>query len=553
MKIALAQINTTVGDIAGNRERALSVYEQAKSQGADLVVFPELTTTGYPPKDLLDHRSFIDANLESVEQFALATAGEGNPGMILGYVERHDAEGGKELFNAAALIDGGKIISSHQKSLLPTYDVFDETRHFQPAHEISTAVFRGTRIAITICEDFWNDRLYWRRRAYLIDPIEKLAGENPDLMITIAASPYAVGKPSIRAGMYSLATARYGVPLIHVNQVGGNDSLIFDGRSNAWGADGRIVAQAKSFEEDLVLVDIEKETAGTKATSSLPPSEEEANEDIYGALRLGVRDYVAKCGFSQVAIALSGGIDSALTAVLAVDALGPEAVMGVAMPSEFSSDHSVSDAEQLAQNLGIDFHVLPIRTLYDDYMESLKPIFKDSPFGVAEENIQARIRGNLMMAISNKFGWLVLTTGNKSELAVGYCTLYGDMCGGLAVLSDLLKTRVFSLSRWINRTEERIPVSTIEKPPSAELRPGQLDSDSLPDYADLDPIVEAYIERHEHSREIIAAGADEATVKRVIQMIDRNEYKRQQLPIGLKVTDKAFGIGRRMPIARGEW
>lgn len=548
MKIALAQINTTVGALEGNVRKIADNYERAAREGADLVVFPELAVTGYPPKDLLDQPSFIEANLRALEGLARETNTLGRAGLIAGFVDREEKDAGKGIYNAAAVIDSGRIVSRHRKSLLPTYDVFDEARHFDPATAVKLAEFRGCKIALTICEDFWNDRLYWKRRLYAFDPVEALAEQGPDLMITIAASPYWVGKPTIRAEMYSLASSRYKIPLVHVNQIGGNDNLIFDGNSNVWGSDGKLVHQMASFAEDLRVVGIDRETKGKAAPTAMPDIEQ-----IYHALVLGIRDYVGKCGFKHALIGLSGGIDSALTAALAVDALGAEFVTGVAMPSEFSSSHSVDDAHALAKNFGIQFHVVAIKDVYDIFIRELKPIFKDLPFGLAEENLQARIRGNILMTISNKFGWLVLTTGNKSELATGYCTLYGDMSGGLAVLSDLVKTRVYELARWINRNGERIPANSIEKPPSAELRPGQLDSDSLPPYDILDPIVQAYVEERLHMNEIIARGNDPDLVRRVIRMIDRNEYKRQQMPVGLKVTGKAFGSGRRMPIARGEW
>lgn len=548
MKIALAQINSTVGAVPDNTRRILEWIDRAAEKGADLVVFPELAVTGYPPNDLLEHRSLTQASLDALQKIAESTSGEGRPGVIVGYLDRNEDEGGKTLYNAAALLAEGRIVSRHTKSLLPTYDVFDEARYFEPAAEVHTTEFRGHRLAVTICEDFWNDRLYWKRRSYLFDPVEELAKESPDLMITISASPFWIGKARIRDEMYSAATKRYGIPLVHLNMVAGNDSLVFDGRSNVWGADGRKLAEAKAFEEELKIVDLDN---GSPAEAIAPDLDE--NEEIYRALILGVKDYVRKCGFKHVLIGLSGGIDSALTAALAVDALGPEAVTGVAMPSEFSSEHSVTDAKKLAENLGIRFHVLPIKPIYEEFIQTLDPMFKGTGFNVAEENIQARTRGTLLMALSNKFDWLVLTTGNKSELAVGYCTLYGDMSGGLAVISDLLKTRVYALSRWMNRDGEKIPVDTIEKPPSAELRPGQLDSDSLPPYDVLDPIVEAYVEKHLHAREIIEAGGDPEIVSRIVRMIDRNEYKRQQAAPGIKITTKAFGIGRRMPIARGDW
>ncbi len=554
MRIALAQINTTVGAASENARKIIETYHRAAALGAELVVFPELAITGYPPRDLLEQPAFIDANLAALDTIAEATKSNGNksPGLIVGYVHRREGGEGKDLHNAAALIENGRIVSRHFKMLLPTYDVFDEARHFEPAKSVQCAEFRGTKIALTICEDFWNDRLYWRKRIYPIDPVEQLAAQKPDLMITISASPYWLGKPKLRAEMYSVATKRYGVPLVHVNLVGGNDSLIFDGRSNAWGADGRLLHQSPSCIEDLAIVDLQKEGLAEAKRLPVPLFEGNSDEEVYDALCLGIRDYVGKCGFKRVLIGLSGGIDSALTAALAADALGPEAVVGVSMPSQFSSDHSLGDAEALAKNLGIEYKSLPIQPIFDRFMETLSPVFAGTPFGLAEENLQARIRGNLLMSLSNKFGWLVLTTGNKSELAMGYCTLYGDMSGGLAVISDVFKTRVYSLSRWVNRERERIPKSSIEKPPSAELRPNQLDTDSLPPYEILDPIIEAYVERHLDANQIATMGNDPDLVKRIIRSIERNEYKRQQAPLGLKVTGKAFGPGRRMPIARGD-
>ena len=555
MKIALGQINTTVGAIDQNKQKVLESLERARRAGAELLVLPELAITGYPPKDLLDNPWFVDANLKALDDIIAATAAEGQPGILVGYVERRSDEGGKGLYNAAALIDRGKLLSRHFKTLLPTYDVFDEARHFQPADCVELGCFRGRRLAITICEDFWNDRLYWRRRSYAIDPVEQLASQSPDLMITISASPYCLGKPALRAEMYALASKRLKIPLVHVNLVGGNDNLIFDGQSNVWGKDGGLIAQASPFAEDFLVVEVD---GGTVADPSAPGSGNSAGdrsaqecEEIYAALTLGVRDYTSKCGFERVLVGLSGGVDSAVTATIAADALGPEAVTGVAMPSQFSSGHSVEDAERLAASLGIELHVLGISPLYEAYLKTLEPLFEGTDFGVAEENLQARIRGNLLMGLSNKFGWLVLATGNKSEFATGYCTLYGDMSGGLAVLSDVSKTLVYRLARWVNRESERIPVRVIEKPPSAELRPDQLDSDSLPPYDELDPIIEAYVEEHLGSEEIVARGGDEQTVRRVVRMIDRNEYKRNQAPLGLKITGKAFGSGRRMPIARG--
>ena len=545
MKIALAQINTTVGAIDANRAKILETWRRAADMGADLVVFPELALTGYPPRDLLELPDFIDRNLAALD--GLVGEMRDGPGAIVGYVDRVGDKVGKHLHNAAALIDDGRIVSRHYKSLLPTYDVFDEGRHFEPAPEVRVGMFRGRRLAITICEDFWNNALYVPRRLYHVDPVKRLAAEGIDLMININASPFSMGKCCIKAQMYEDATRHWGVPLVQVNFVGGNDNLIFDGWSNVWNAKGSVVAQAARFTEELLIWD--EEDAGG---DGVPPETQDDDPVLYGALKLGIHDYAAKCGFKRVLIGLSGGIDSALTAALATDALGKDAVVGVSMPSRFSSDHSRDDARVLAENLGIEFHTIAIEPIVETFMDQLDPLFHGTPFGLAEENLQARARGTILMSLSNKFGWLVLSTGNKSELAVGYCTIYGDMVGGLGVLADVLKTQVYSLARWINRDGERIPDSTIRKAPSAELREDQFDSDSLPPYDELDPIIAAYVEEQISPAEIVERGYDEETVRRVLGMIDRNEYKRQQAALCLKVTNKAFGSGRRMPIARGE-
>ena len=546
MKIALAQINPTVGALEANRRRILDFWERARAAGADLVVFPELALTGYPPKDLLDLPDFVRRNVEALE--ALAGAMRDGPGAIVGYAQPRDGEAGagKPLHNAAALIDGGRIVSRHYKSLLPTYDVFDESRYFEPAPAVEVAVFRGLRLSITICEDFWNNALYAPARLYRRDPVDELAGRGVDLMIHIAASPYSVGKRAIKARMYEAIARRWGRPLIQVNTVGGNDNLIFDGWSNVWNARGRVAAQAAEFREDLLVWDT------ADAGDGRPPEVEDNEATVWQALRLGIRDYLEKCGFKKAVVGSSGGIDSALTLALAADALGPENVVSVAMPSRFSTGHSQSDAAELARRLGIEHRTLAIEPIYRTFLEQLDPLFQGTDFGLAEENLQSRARGCLLMTLSNKFGWLVLATGNKSELAVGYCTLYGDMCGGLAVLGDLLKTDVYALARWCNREEERIPRAIIDKAPSAELRPDQFDTDSLPPYDVLDPIIQLYVEEHLGIEAIVARGHDEPTVRRVLRMIDRAEYKRQQAAVCLKVKGKAFGSGRRMPIARGE-
>ncbi len=548
MRIALAQINTTVGALAKNADRVIYFLEKARERGADLVVFPELTLTGYPPLDLLDRPSFITHNLEALDRVAAAT--EQLPAALVGFVHRDESRVGTGLFNAAALCVGGRVQSIHCKTLLPTYDVFDERRYFEPAPEVTVAEFGGRRLGISICEDVWNDAQFWsqtaRSRRYEVDPIERLATQGMDLLLNISASPFTEGKRTIKREMFAAAARRHGVPLAHVNLVGGNDSLIFDGWSNVFNRAGEIVTQARDFEESLLVWDTESQAGG-----AMEPVAEEEIATICEALTLGIRDYLGKQGFRSAIVGLSGGVDSALTCALAVRALGAQNVVGIAMPSQFSSQHSLDDAAALARALGIEYHVVPIFPIFERYVESLSPIFQDRPFDVAEENLQARVRGNLLMAYSNKFGHIVLSTGNKSEMAVGYCTLYGDMSGGLAVLSDVPKTMVYELSHFLNREREVIPQNTIRKAPSAELRPDQFDSDSLPPYEILDPIIRAYVEEGLFVEEIVGRGFEEAVVERVIRMIERSEYKRRQAAIGLKVTHRAFGYGRRMPVARG--
>ena len=544
MKIALAQIGTMVGAIAANTDKVIATLERARDMGADLVLFPELTLTGYPPKDFLHRPGFVTRNLEALSRVVLAT--EQLPAAVVGFVDRDNSHEGTGLFNAAALCARGELVSVHRKTLIPTYDVFDEGRYFDPALEDSVVNFNGLRLGITVCEDIWNDALYWRqrgRRRYRTDPVEELAKQGFDLLLNISASPYWEGKRELKCEMFGATARRYGRPLLHVNLVGGNDSLVFDGWSNVFGPDGAIVAQARDYEESLIVYDTETNSG------PMEPTHDEEISRICETLTLGLREYTQKCGFRSAVIGLSGGIDSAVTVALAVRALGHERVVGVAMPSEFSSQHSIDDARAIAENLGIDFHLIPIQSVYDSYLGLLEPHFSGRPFDATEENLQARIRGNILMALSNKYGHLVLSTGNKSELAVGYCTLYGDMSGGLAVISDVPKTMVYELAHFLNRDAERIPRNSIEKPPSAELRPGQLDSDSLPPYEVLDPIIRAYVEEHLDVDEIAEQGFDKSTVKRIARMIERNEYKRQQAATGLKVTSRAFGYGRRMPIA----
>lgn len=541
MKIALAQINQTIGDFQRNTEKICLYIERARNQGADLIVFPELAVTGYPPKDFLDIPSFIDENLKALNQVANHVS---DISAIVGFVDRNKRRHGKLVHNAAAFIQDQKIVSLHHKSLLPTYDVFDECRYFEPAHAISPVKFMDCTLGISICEDIWNDEEFWARPLYEIDPIENLISQGADVMINISSSPFAVGKQDkIRLHMLIHDAMKYKIPFVYVNQVGGNDDLVFDGNSVVINAQGNLIAQAATFEEDLMVVDIKNPSV------QIQPNTYSDIETVHMALIEGLRDYVTKCGFKRVIIGLSGGIDSALTAAIAVESLGNQNVIGVLMPSRLSSQGSIDDAIKLSQNLGIVYKVIPIQDVFVTYQKTLESEFKGSPFDITEENLQARIRGNILMALSNKYGYLVLTTGNKSELAVGYCTLYGDMSGGLALISDVPKTMVYELARHINRGKEIIPQNSITKPPSAELRPNQFDLDSLPPYDVLDGILKAYVEDARGIDEIIRMGFDEKLVREIIRKVRRNEYKRRQAAPGIKVTSKAFGSGRRMPIA----
>jgi NAD+ synthase (glutamine-hydrolysing) len=551
MKIAMAQINPTIADIAGNREKIISFIKKAASQKADLVVFPEMATIGYPPMDLLENRKLINDNLSSIKEIAGYST---DIAVICGYVDL-DTDNYPLLFNAAAFMRDGKIVSRHYKTLLPTYDVFDELRYFSRARVYTIVEFMGCRIGVTICEDIWNDidfydsgrspgtlEKYDYRRRYDIDPIQKIAALKADMIISINASPFTRGKNLFKRIMLADIARHHAMPVFYVNQVGGNDSLVFDGNSVAFSREGTIIGHAKPFEEDLAIIDPD-------APAKIEIEENDV-EEIHGALVLGIRDYVRKCGFTSVVIGLSGGIDSALTAVLATQALGAENVTGVTMPSIYSSAGSIGDSEKLARNLGIRFEIVPIKALFDEYRNELKKIFRGKQEDTTEENIQARIRGNILMAISNKEKSLVLSTGNKSELAMGYCTLYGDMSGGLAAISDLPKTLVYELSRYINREWEIIPGDSISKPPSAELRPNQKDQDTLPPYEMLDRILELYIEERKSAEEIASEGFPEEIVSKVLHTININEYKRRQAAPGIKVTSKAFGVGRRIPIAQ---
>ncbi len=541
MKIALAQINQTIGDFQRNTQKICSYLERARNQDADIVIFPELAVTGYPPKDFLDIPAFIDENLKALNEIARYVSGIS---AIVGFVDRNKRRHGKLVHNAAAFIQDQKIISVHHKSLLPTYDVFDECRYFEPAHQILPVKCMGYTLGISICEDMWNDEEFWTRPLYEIDPVENLISQGANVMINISSSPFAVGKhDKIRLRMLIHDAMKYKVPFIYVNQVGGNDDLVFDGNSVVINAQGRLIAQAATFQEDLVVVDIKN------PSMQIQPKTYSDIETVHMALIAGLRDYVTKCGFKKVIIGLSGGIDSAVTAALAAESLGNENVIGVLMPSQFSSQGSIDDAVTLSQNLGIIYKVIPIQEVFAICQKTLEAEFKGTSFGIAEENLQARIRGNILMALSNKYGYLVLATGNKSELAVGYCTLYGDMSGGLALISDVPKTMVYELARHINRGKEIIPQNSILKPPSAELKPNQCDQDSLPPYDVLDGILKAYVEDTRGIDEIIRMGFDEKVVREIIRKVNRNEYKRRQAAPGIKVTSRAFGSGRRMPIA----
>jgi len=541
MKISLVQLNPTVGDIPANQRRIESGMERAAAEGADLAVFSELVLVGYPPKDLLLKPQFIDDNLAALEQIAQKTR---DCAALIGFVCRHEGPRGLALHNAAALLQNGAVQAVYYKQLLPTYDVFDESRYFQPARSKQILDFNGARLGLTICEDIWQKPSPEARPLYDIEPLAELANEHVDLVLKISASPFVVGKHAFRKHLFSAECKRYNLPLVYVNQVGGNDELVFDGCSCIFDNQGRIIAQASDFEEDLLTVDLDSPSPGP-----IRPVRENI-ASVHAALVLGLRDYVQKCGFRSVVLGLSGGIDSAITAAIAAEALGPANVLGVAMPSRFSSDHSLADAKQLAANLGISFQIIPIEPAHRAMEEMLTPYFEGRKPDSTEENIQARVRGNILMALSNKFGHLLLTTGNKSELAVGYCTMYGDMAGGLAVISDVPKMMVYELARYINRCKPLIPESSIAKPPSAELRPNQTDQDSLPPYEILDEILHRYVEKEESLREIIQAGFDPDIAAKVIRLVDRNEYKRKQAAPGIKVTSRAFGFGRRMPIAQ---
>jgi len=554
MKICLAQINPTIGAFKQNIGKICKSINTAREKGADLVIFPEMSVVGYPPKDLLELSGFVDSNLKALEEVKNSVTGIS---AIVGFVDRNVAQRGKALYNAAAHIKNRKIVSRHYKSLLPTYDVFDEDRYFEPTHDISIAKISGRKFGISICEDVWGADVVWPGTIHHKDPVECMVRQGAEIIINISASPFTIGKQDVRLKMLTGHAKRNKVPIVFVNQIGGNDDLVFDGNSLVINKEGIVVGRASGFKEELLMVEFKGSDltiGGNKSRSAKKETRYAAGEgdieSVYNALVLGTRDYVKKCGFKKAVIGLSGGIDSAVTAVIAVKALGKNKVLGVTMPSTFSSKGSVDDSMVLAKRLGIKCELIPIKSVYNAYTKTLSGVFAGLPFDVTEENLQARIRGKILMAISNKHGYLVLTTGNKSELAVGYCTLYGDMCGGLAVISDIPKTMVYSLAEYINRRKEIIPADTIEKPPSAELRPNQKDQDSLPSYDVLDGVLRAYVEESKDVGDIIEMGYDESLVKDIINKVDRNEYKRKQAAPGLKVTTKAFGTGRRMPLAQ---
>jgi len=551
VKIALAQLNTIVGDCEGNLARVLSSLERAREEGVDLVVFPEQTLPGYPAEDLLEREDFIDQVQDVFERAVEACQGTA---MVLGTIVRTDCSEGKPIYNSAALVQDGEVLGFQHKTLLPTYDVFDEARYFCPAREHPVFEFKGRKLALAICEDLWNRPGFCVEKMYDIDPVEKwVVDGGADLVVAISASPFSLGRPRFRRHLLGEIASSRGVDLVYCNLVGGNTSLVFDGTSIALGAESGFLSQASSFAEDFVVFDLSGREAEADAAPVAAGAEDSSAEDLeqaFGALVLGTRDYLHKSGFRKAVLGLSGGIDSALTAAVAAAALGPENVIGVTMPSRYSSGGSVSDSRQLADNLGISLEEIPIEAIFSSVLDTLGPVFEGLEEDVTEENIQARIRGLLLMALSNKLNALLLTTGNKSELAVGYCTLYGDMSGGLAVISDVPKTLVYRISEWLNRDGEVIPGAIIDKPPSAELRPDQKDTDSLPSYDVLDAILEAYVEEGRGLREVVELGFEEETVAGILRMVDLNEYKRLQAAPGLRITSKAFGPGRRFPVVK---
>ena len=548
MKIGLLQLNSTIGAFAANRDRLLAAYAEAVTRGAEFVLAPELFLCGYPPRDLLLREDFIAANLAALKEVAQAT---GQVPLCVGYVAKNTARPGRPLLNAAAVLYQGQQVWSTAKSLLPTYDVFDEDRYFEPAQTIEPWNFNGRKLGITICEDIWNDEDFWPERRYRRDPVKELISQGAEAILNLSASPWFDGKERTRLAMLQRVARDENVPLVQINAIGAHDELIFDGHSVALDARGEVLALGQGFAEEVMVVELPLTAAVPKSkakpvAAQFPPREQQ----LFSALSLGIRDYVRKCGFKSVLLGLSGGIDSALIAVIAADALGAENVWGISLPARYSSTGSLTDAEKLARTLGIRYDVLPIEPVFNAVEGQLHGVFANTKPNEAEENIQSRLRGVTLMALSNKFGGLVLTTGNKSEMAVGYCTLYGDMNGALAPIADVLKTDVYKISRWVNRDREIIPSDSITKPPSAELRPGQKDQDSLPPYEVLDAILDLYVVQHLSKAEIVARGYEAAVVNDVVNKITFSEYKRRQAAPGLKVSARAFGMGRRIPVAQ---
>lgn len=543
MKIALAQINTTINAFEQNAQKILDYYKRATGLGADIVVYPELAVTGYPPHDWLNRSGYVEKSEATLKDIAKKMSG---PAAIIGYAAINRQDKGKPVHNSAAVIYGGRVDSTHHKILLPTYDVFDEARYFEPAGQVLPATINDTEVGITICEDIWNDADFWKHRLYHTDPVRILKDRGAAMIITISASPFDMDMYQRRLEIATNAAKKYSVPFVYLNLVGGNDSLVFDGTSFAVDKTGKLIARAKAFQEDLIIVDLDSGEGEIREIYDLP------EQSALMALELGTRDYLAKTGFSKAVIGLSGGIDSALTAVVAARALGPENVLGVSMPSRYSSEGSTKDSEALAKNLGIEYREIPIENVFTGFLDSLAESFEGTEQDITEENLQARIRGTILMALSNKFDMLVLNTGNKSESATGYCTLYGDMCGGLAVLSDVPKTLVYDISRFINADREMIPENIITKAPSAELRPDQKDQDWLPPYEVLDKILHEYIEGGKDRDALVHMGFDENVVDDVLWLVLNSEYKRGQAPPGIRITSKAFGWGRRFPIAQGK-
>jgi len=545
VKTALLQLNSTVGDLDGNARRIRDSVRKARADQVDLAVAPELSLLGYPPRDLLLDRGFIARSWDVLR--ALAVELTGGPPVLVGVATPNSAPTGRPLFNTATLLRDGQVVHCYHKRLLPTYDVFDEDRYFEPAPAPTILELGGYRIGISICEDVWNDRDFWSRPRYHVDPVEELCEAGIHCLLNLSASPFVVGKQMLRERMLASLAAKHRVPLVYVNQVGGNDDLVFDGRSCAFDAGGRMIARGRAFTEDVIVVDLETLQGPIAPDNFVPESE------VFQALVLGTQDYVRKCGFRQVLLGLSGGIDSAVTAVVAAEAVGAGNVLTVLMPSLHSSRGSIEDAEAVARALGVRTVTLPIADIMKAFDDTLREAFVGRNADVTEENIQSRIRGNLLMALSNKYGAILLTTGNKSELAVGYCTIYGDMSGGLAVISDVPKTMIYRVARWLNQRRGVIPEAILAKAPSAELRPNQTDQDSLPPYEILDDILQRHIEDHQSAADLVVAGFDEAVVRKVLKLVRTAEFKRRQAAPGLKVTDRAFGIGWRMPIAGKDW